>query len=181
MQKVFVSGAALALIAVCLPALAQQDAAVTFKDKNLEAAIRAVLFDAKSPLTEKNLANVFVLEATGKGITDLSGLEKCKNLALLNLGPFKDLTKQTTTTNQVTDLGPLKDLTNLQSLNLAANKISNVGPLAGLSRLQYLELSDNQVSDVAPLAKLTSMASLYLSGNKISDLKPLGGLVRSSR
>ena len=58
-------------------------AASPFPDKNLEAAVRAVLqHDPKAELTDEKLLNVYVLEAPGKEIKDLTGLEKCKNLAL---------------------------------------------------------------------------------------------------
>ena len=43
----------------------------------------------------------------------------------------------------------LKELTNLQTLDLAGNQIADVGPLAGLTNLQYLELSRNQVASAA--------------------------------
>lgn len=142
---------------------------VAFADKNLEAAVRAVLQDVKGPLTDANLVNVYVLEAPGKGITSLQGLDKCKNLALLKLS-----------NNQVSDLAPLKDLGNLQSLDLAGNKITDVGPLAGLAKLQYLELSNNQVASIAPLQGLSSLSALYLTGNKITDIAPLAGLTKLS-
>src|SRR2546421_10558163 len=84
---------------------------VKIPDKNLEAALRAVLRDAKGDLTEAQLAaNVFILEAKGKKIADLTGLEKCKNLQLLNLAD-----------NEVADLTPLKDLQNLQWLDVSRN------------------------------------------------------------
>src|SRR4051794_20608246 len=71
-----------------------------FADKNLEEAVRAVLkHEPKAELTDEKLQNVYVLEAPGKEIKDLSGLEKCKNLALLKL-----------TKNQISDIGPLKGL-----------------------------------------------------------------------
>jgi uncharacterized protein (TIGR03067 family) len=139
--------------------------ASVFPDKNLEAAVKAVLQHSKGELSDANLANVYVLEAVGKNIQNLAGLEKCKNLALLRLSK-----------NQVTDVTPLKDLTNLQSLDLADNKIADATPLKGLTKLQYLELSNNQVADVEPLGGLTSLSALYLSGNKISDLAPLAKL-----
>ena len=81
----------------------------------------------------------------GKGIKDLTGLEKCKNLALLKL-----------TKNQVADLKPLKDLVNLESLDLADNAIKDIAPLANLKGLQYIELSNNKVENLAPLGGLTS-------------------------
>src|SRR5262249_11086252 len=68
-------------------------------DKNLEAAIRAALHEPKAPLTDENLANVHILEADGKGIRDLAGLEKCKNLAQLKLS-----------NNQISDLKSLRDM-----------------------------------------------------------------------
>src|SRR5215472_12246183 len=95
------------LAVVCFTAagLAQPRGALAgpFPDKNLEDAIRAVLkHEPKVELTDEKLLNVYVLEAPGKEIKDLTGLEKCKNLALLKL-----------TKNQVSDLSPLKGLTNL--------------------------------------------------------------------
>jgi hypothetical protein len=160
---------AAALAAGFLHLAAARASAVTIPDKNLEAALRAVLHEPKAELTDEKLGNVFVLEAPGKGIRDLTGLEKCKNLALLKL-----------TGNQVSDLKPLQDLKNLQSLDLAGNKITDVTPLASLPRLYYLELSNNQVANVAPLGKVTSLSSLYLGGNKVSDITPLGSLARLS-
>src|ERR1700687_3183840 len=115
-------------------------------DKNLEAAIRATLHDTKTtPLTDADLNNVYVLEAGGKNIKDLTGLEKCKNLMQLKL-----------TNNQISDLKPLKELTNIQSLDLAKNKIADVAALAGLTHLQYLELSDNQIAKLDSLKNLTA-------------------------
>src|SRR5437870_5601679 len=75
-----------------------------FPDKNLEAAVREALHEPKEKLTEEKLANLYTLESSGKGIHDLTGLEKCKNLALLKLSNQK-----------ITDLKPLKDLANIQS------------------------------------------------------------------
>jgi uncharacterized protein (TIGR03067 family) len=138
-------------------------------DSNLEAAIRAVLQEPKAPLTEDKLLNVYILEAPGKHIRTLAGLEKCKNLALLKV-----------TSNDLTDLKPLAELVNLQSLDLANNQISDVTPLKGLTHLQYLELSHNQVSNVSPLAGLNSLSALYLTGNKLTDIGPVGGLSKLS-
>ena len=120
--------------------------AAPFTDKNLEAAVRAVLQNTKAELTDQLLNNVYVLDASGKQIASLAGLEKCKNLA-----QFK------ATNNQISDLKPLKDLTNIQSLDLANNKIVDMTPLAGLTKLQYLELSNNQVADLKPLAALPAI------------------------
>ena len=136
-----------------------------FKDKNLEAAVRGALHLPTGDLTDSNLINVYILEASDKKIANLIGLEKCKNLASLKL-----------TKNQVSDLLPLKDLTNLQSLDLADNKIVDITPLAGLTKLQYIELSHNQVGKIDALAGMVALNSLYLAGNQIVDLAPVAKL-----
>lgn len=141
-------------------------------DKNLEAAVRSVIFDKKDKpdeLTEDDLKKVFILEGKGKGIKDLTGLEKCTNLLQLNLAK-----------NEIENLAPLKDIRNLQSLDLSHNKIADVGPLANVVALQFLELSDNQIVSVEPLGKLTKLSALYIAGNKITDPAPLAGLTKLS-
>src|SRR3984893_11317220 len=73
-------------------------------DKNLEAAVRAVIFEKKDKtdeITDDDLKKVFVLEARGKGIKDLSGMEKCVNLLQLNL-----------TKNEISDVSALKEIKN---------------------------------------------------------------------
>src|SRR5262245_22492630 len=116
----------LLLVAVFLTQVTTTRAATPIPDKNLETAVRAVLQEPKADLTDEKLNNVYVLEAAGKEIKDLTGLEKCKNLSLLKIPK-----------NQVADLKPLQGLTNLQSLDLADNKVEDITPLAGLTKLQY--------------------------------------------
>lgn len=140
-------------------------------DKALEAVLRTQVFekrDKTDELTEEDLKKVYVVkEGVGKGIKDLTGIDKCVNLLELNLSK-----------NEITDLTPLKEIKNLQSLDLSKNKIADVGPLANVTALQFLELSDNQIVSVDPLAKLSKLSALYISGNKIADPAPLAGLNR---
>src|SRR5947199_10268875 len=85
-------------------------AASPFKDKNLEAAVQAALKLPKADFKDEDLAvKLSVLDVTGKGIKDLTGLDKCKGLLELKLPK-----------NEITDVGPLKDLP-LQNLDLASN------------------------------------------------------------
>src|SRR5436190_24398263 len=86
-----------------------------FKDKNLEKAVRKFVFEKRDndkPITEADVANLSTIQGAGMDIADLSGLEKCQNLALL------DLPK-----NKIQDLAPLNGLSRLQYLNLADNKV----------------------------------------------------------
>src|SRR5437867_13096030 len=124
-----------------------------FKDKNLEKAVRRFVFekrDNEKPIIEADVANLSTIQGVGMEISDLSGLERCVNLASL------DLSK-----NRIKDLTPLKGLSKLQFLNLADNQVENIAPLAEDKALQYVELSNNHLSDLNPLAALTNLASLY--------------------
>lgn len=141
-----------------------------FPDKNLEKAARRHVFakrDNDEPLTEKDVEHLSTIDGKGLGIADLTGLEKCRALASLDLAK-----------NRIKSLAPIKGLARLQYLNLAENQIEDVSPLKENLALQYIELSGNRVKDISAFAGLTNMASLYLSGNAISDLKPVTGLRR---
>ena len=135
-----------------------------FKDKALEEGVRKFVFAKrynKEPLLEADLIHLSTIKVTKAGIKDLSGLEKCRALASLDLAG-----------NAITDFSAIKDLKRIQYLNLAKNKIENIAPIAGLTALQYIELSNNRVKDLKPLEKLSNMRSLYLSNNRISDFTP---------
>lgn len=162
---------------VCLSAVVvaisqPQPISAAIPDKKLEAALRSVIFDKKdstAELTDDDLKKVFVLEARGKGISDLTGLEKCINLQLLNLAK-----------NEVKDVTAVKSLTNLLSLDLSENKIVDVEPLSTLKGVQFLELSKNEIEKAAPLAALEKLSALYIANNKITDAAPFAKLKRLS-
>ena len=102
------------------------------------------------------------------------------------------------TTNSMTDLSALKEMTNLESLSLeygnlttlsgietlgklkslkiCKTELSDISAVSGLSRLEYLQLDLNRISDISPLSGLTELELLYLSGNSISDILPLATL-----
>src|SRR3954466_4058561 len=136
------------LIALCsLPLLCFQGGAAEtnkteaapsiFKDKNLEAAVRKYVFekrDTDKPINEADVVSLSTISATGLGIKDLTGLDKCKSLASLDLAR-----------NSITDISALKGLTGIQYLHVGANQIEDITPLGGIIALQYIELSNNKV------------------------------------
>jgi internalin A len=168
----FIVCAVLALPLLSARAAEETSPAVVFKDKNLEKAVRKFVIekrDSDKPLTEADLGNLSTIQGNGMDIADLSGLEKCVNLASLELAK-----------NKISNLEPLKGLTKIQFLNLAGNKIEDIRPLSEIIALQYLELSGNHLKTVEPLKGLTNMASLYLSTNSISDITPVLGMKKLS-
>ena len=96
-----------------------------------------------------------------------------------DLGPLADLTALETLSlweTQVSDLGPLVRLTRLKSLHLGETQVSDLGPLVRLTRLKLLHLGETQVSDLGPLIQLTRLERLDLTQTQVSDLGPLANL-----
>ncbi len=156
-------------------------------DPALRAAIReALALPAVVPLTQEKMLQLDRLNAGGKGITDIKGLEFAQNLVYLHLGDegnyVTDLSPLTTVTslmylnvggNQVADLRPLANLTNLTGLSLWYNQVTDISPLRSLTALTYLNLADNYVSDLSPLANLINLEELDLFDNDIVNIVPL--------
>ena len=162
---------------------------VTFPDPNLEAAIREALNKPEGPITEEDLATLTELDASGRGIIDLTGIEYCINLEWLDLrgNQITDISLLSSLTNlqtlwsdhnQISDITPLSSLTNLQWLGLSSNQISDISLLSGLTNLWFLSLSGNQISDFSPLIGLTNLEVLHLRGSQISNISPLSNLIK---
>jgi murein DD-endopeptidase MepM/ murein hydrolase activator NlpD len=163
---------------------------VTFADHNLEQAVRDALgIPAGQPITKADMARLTDLDASNRGIQNLSGLEYAINLQNLSLGynQISDISLLTNLTklqwlylmyNQISDISPLANLTNLQYLDLMYNRISNIRPLGSLTNLLWLGLERNQISDISPLASLTNLQGLNLSGNQISNISALANLTK---
>ncbi len=141
------------------------DFVVTFADPVLETAVRAEISLPTGDIRRSDLLGLTGLQATGKGVADLGGIEYCPNLRFLTL-----------TSNDIEDLTPLAGLDNLEDLNLAGNEISDITALAGLTDLVNLRLDDNLISTIPSLAALTSLQRLYVERNTLSDIAGLAGL-----
>ncbi len=139
-----------------------------FPDKGLEAAVRKEVFDKRyntEPLTADDVKNISQVIGKGKGIKSLEGLQNCKALMTLDLER-----------NEIADLGPIKDLKQLQLIDLASNKIEKIDAFAGLVQAQYLQLSKNAISDLTPLRDMANLRSLYIANNQIKTVEPVSGL-----
>src|SRR6476646_10792311 len=79
--------------------------AITFPDKNLEAALRTMVYEKRTnmeELTAEDLRKISTLEARGRKIQNLTTLEKCTNILLVDLSE-----------HVIVDLGPLRGLVGL--------------------------------------------------------------------
>jgi len=83
--------------------------------------------------------------------------------------------------NELTDLGPLAEFTDVTSLRLTCHgSASDLRPLAHLAKLTWLRLSGfRETKDLKPLAEAPNLQGLKLWGCKnVSDLGPLAGARR---
>lgn len=162
---------------------------VFFADPNLEAAIREAIDVVERPIYPSDLEGLTYLDASVRGIRDLTGLEHCTDLTHLfleynqidDVSPLAgliNLTQLWLEGNQIIDVYPLANLTRLTELFLGRNEISDISALADLTNLTFLHLGKgrNQISDISPIANLTKLTHLNLGGNQISDISPLSSL-----
>ncbi|KHD35198.1 hypothetical protein NL50_14025 [Clostridium acetobutylicum] len=154
---------------------------VTFADKNLDSAVRAVLNKPTGTLYKSDVLQIQSIDLTGKGLRSLNGIENLTNLQtlylannyIIDIAPLKNLTNLNTLVlddNSVSDLSPLSSLNNLKSLSLPQNNFSDITPLKNLINLNHLDFSYNNVIDIAPLKNLTNLVTLLASYNNINDI-----------
>ena len=132
---------------------------VNIPDANLEAIVRTALgLTADAPLTQERMPSLTTLDASGREIADLTGLETATALTTVNLS-----------NNAISNVTPLAGLTGLTSLNLSENEIIDVAALSGLTSLLSLNLSENEITDVEPLSGLVNLVGLVLSDNPVTN------------
>lgn len=134
-----------------------------------------------------------VIDAPNSGISDISGLEgfsKVKKLLLSDntisdISVLKNMPELEvvelrrlygSSPGGIADISALSGLRSLRSLNLSSNSVSDLTPLASCTALTELHLNGNKISDISALASLSSLTVLSLGYNDISDLSPLSGL-----
>jgi len=160
---------------------------IEFPDPNLEAFIRENINTSTGSIFDTDLLGITYLNASNRGITDLSGIEYCINLKTLNLSTnsitdihnlkgLSNLSKLYLRNNLITDVSALTELQKLTNLQLRGNIIDDLSPLTFLTQLSWLDLRWCHASDISFLAGLTNLKSAYLGGNKISDISPLTNL-----
>jgi hypothetical protein len=170
------------------------------KKRILSTFIAITVIFTVYPLAYANYvkAHVFSIDLSRRGLTDeqlaeivaSGGIPDETTVLLLQGNQISDLTPLSELTNlhhldldnnQITDLTPLKTLLNLEQLYLSNNQINDLTPLSGLTSLQNLGLSRNQIKDLTPLSALTSLQRLFFFNIYIIDITPLRGLTNLNR
>ena len=154
---------------------------VTFKDTNLEKAIRDALGIPTELLKKEDLAELKELRYNRYKyvneewlekpkevlVSDLTGIEYATNLKILSINH-----------NKISNIEPIKDLSNLVELYLEGNAVNDILPLQNLTQLEVLILAGNGITDISALADLTMLKNLNLSGTPIEDSSILEGLTQ---
>ena len=163
---------------------------VSIPDANLRAAVRSALGLAEGDtITQQKMAGLTSLEASSRGIQNLTGLEHATQLTRLNLhnnsqlsniAPLKGLNTLThldlSRIGGFSDITLLTGLTGLTELRLGGNQISDISPLENLPILAKLHISQNQISDITPLLNISTLTHLGISNNPINDITPFANL-----
>lgn len=131
-------------------------------------------------LTDENKAaieKVAYLDVSGKGLTDLSGIEyftgltnlNCNSnfLTSLNVSGLTSLTNLQCHANQLTSLD-LSGLTSLTNLYCQKNSLQSL-KVSGLTKLSILNCFDNSLTSL-DLSGLTSLSHLFCNENQLTSL-----------
>jgi len=132
---------------------------VEFEDPNLEQVVREAINKPEGPIYLSDVMEITTLDARGREIKSLKGIQHLQNLWLLYLGH-----------NQVSDISPLQNLINLETLGFPANQVTDISVLENLINLEELYFSANQVSDISVLENLVNLQHLLFSYNQVSDI-----------
>jgi Leucine-rich repeat (LRR) protein len=78
----------------------------------------------------------------------------------------------------VKSLSPLGELTKLRYMNASACAVSDLTPLRGLTQLEILEIADNNqdMGSLSGVSGLTRLKKLFVGGNKLGQLDALNTL-----
>lgn len=147
---------------------------------------REIGLASRDPITQLDMLRLQGLEAVGRQITDLTGLEHAINLRALNLlgNKISDITpllklpkleRLSIGDNPIRDLTTFKDLTNLRELSLGGNSITDITFLPSLKKLEALGVNSSPISNISPVWELTQLRQLQLVNlkTKIRDFSPL--------
>lgn len=136
-----------------------------FTDPELETAIREAVDMGDGTLMPLDVADLRVLDLSGRAVESLEGVECLTQLEELLIDE-----------TQIADLAPIESMSWLVALSLNQTGVESLSPLTGLVNLEVLAANQADINDLSPLADLLQLYGLFLDDNSISDLAPLANL-----
>jgi len=176
----------------CISLQCQIDSIVNFPDTALERVVRAAISKPTGDIKRSDLQSLTELWAEDEHITDLSGVQYCRQLVFLHasfntisdLTPLQGITSLRVLAllrNQITDVSALAGLTDLEQLHLAQNPITNLAPLAGLTKLKYMSIHSIQTNDFSPISGMTALEELNIGNNPTGNFAAIANLTALKR
>lgn len=95
---------------------------------------------------------------------------------LVDLKQLSNLEYLDLSNTKITNISSLSSLKNLRVLYLQRNSISDISALKGLTKLEILSINGNKVSNISAVSSLTQLSELYIKGNRITNYNPIAGL-----
>lgn len=162
---------------------------VSFADSAMEREIRKLLnVPADSLLLTNELweINEFSVPVDAASYADLKLLTSLKKLTIQNgtsnelseIGAMENLSTLIISNTVVSesDLAVIAELPGLTSLTLSNCSISSIAPLANATGLTHLDISGNAIRNLQALVQLQSLESINISRNSVTDLSYISNL-----
>lgn len=115
-----------------------------------------------------------------KGTLNLTN-KKLTDKDIKNLKYMKNITGIILSSNKLTDLSPLAELTQLESLTFHDNNVSDISFAKKLTKLKVFGAGNNGIKDISALKGHSELEELWLYGNNISDISALKGCKKIKR
>jgi len=165
----------------------KREESINIQDVNLENVVRKMIDKPEGKIYKSDVKDITVLDATGKNVKELLGIENLVNLKSLNLeknsisnieplGQLNNLEELCLDNNDIKDISALENITSIKNLSLSSNRIDDISDLKNLSNLEKLNLADNGIMDISPLSAMKYIKYINLSSNKINNVDKLNNL-----
>lgn len=139
----------------------EPDEIVTFEDPNLEMVIREIVVKREGELTKSEVERIHRIDASGRDIKNLGGIEHLTNLRNLDLD-----------NNHISDASLLKNLPSLRILKIYNNNLTELD-LSDCSNLEQLWCHHNQLTSL-DVSGCTELNRLNCSSNLLSYIDLTG-------
>lgn len=116
----------------------------------------------------------FLNEIMQKSSVNLAGNQSISNLE--PLGKMSALKEVNISGTPVSDLMPLRNLNNLEKLDLSNTLVTSLEPLRYCTHLQELKLKGTEIDDLSVLPAFTMLNTLDISGTQVTQLDRLSDL-----
>lgn len=154
-----------------------------YSDLNKFPAIKELTIDSEYDIIKINplqyitgLISIETLSVYNFAVPDLKPLTLFPNIKNLSIGLNPKNLEPDEKIDFITDISPLKQLKNLETLSLMGTAVSDLSPLVSLQNLKQLACTMSSLTNISPVARMTSLESVDFYYNAIENIEPLVNL-----